>query len=77
MRRGVCIKCGQATVYSGRDVPVKHSTGNTVPINFQHRAALDNYVCTTCGYVERYISDPKALSQIESEWSEAGKSKRR
>ena len=77
MRSGVCIKCGRPTVYSGRDIKVKSSTGNTVPIDFKHRAPLDNYVCVTCGYVERYISDSSSLSKISKTWSEAGKNKRK
>ncbi len=71
MRNGICTKCGRATVYSGRDMPAKASTGNTVPIDFQHSAALDNYVCIGCGYVERYISDPQALERIGKQWRDA------
>lgn len=77
MRSGICTKCGHATVYSGRDVPVKATIGNTIPIDFKHHVALDNYVCTTCGYVESYISDKDALQRIDQQWAEAGKNKRK
>jgi hypothetical protein len=77
VRDGVCPKCGHATVHSGRDIPVKASSGNTIPIDFQHHAALDNYVCVTCGYVESYISDKTALERIEKQWPDASKTKRK
>ena len=77
MRGGVCPKCGHATVHSGRDIPVKSSSGNTIPIDFKHHAALDNYVCVTCGYVESYISDKNLLKKIEEQWPEASKSKKK
>ncbi len=77
MRSGICSKCGHGTVYSGRDVSVKSSIGNTIPINFREYAPLDNYVCTTCGYVERYISDENKLKRISDQWSDASKSKRK
>ncbi|MGJ3240059.1 MAG: hypothetical protein ACFE0Q_15230 [Anaerolineae bacterium] len=77
MRDGVCIKCGHATVYSGRRVTVKTSASNRLPIDFTHSAPFDNYVCTTCGYVERYISDADSLKRIETQWSPASKHKRK
>jgi predicted nucleic-acid-binding Zn-ribbon protein len=75
MRDGICPKCGRATVHSGRDVPAKSSTGNRIPIDFQHSAPLDNYVCVSCGYVERYIAKPDDLQRIEQKWRRAGKNK--
>lgn len=68
MRDGICPKCGSYKVYSGRDIPVKANIGNTIPIDFQHNVALDNYVCVACGYVESYISDPDALKRIAAQW---------
>lgn len=77
IRSGICPKCGHATVYSGRDIAAKANIGNTIPISFKHNAALDNYVCTTCGYVESYITDPDALKRIEQQWPEASAKKRK
>jgi len=59
----------------GRDVPVKNSSGNTIPIDFKNSVALDNYVCVTCGYVESYISNPDALKRIDEEWPDVDKGK--
>lgn len=77
MRNGICPKCGNATVHSGRNVPVKNSSGNMIPIDFKHSVALDNYVCVSCGYIESYISNPEALKRIDEEWPEAAKGKRK
>jgi predicted nucleic-acid-binding Zn-ribbon protein len=77
MRSGICPKCNHATVYSGRDIAVKASSGNMLPIDFKHHVALDNYVCVSCGYVENYISDRKALDTIAEQWAEAGKNKKK
>ena len=77
MRDGICPKCGHATVHSGRDITVKASSGNSIPIDFRHHAALDNYVCVTCGYVESYLSDKAALERIEKQWPDASKTKRK
>jgi hypothetical protein len=64
-------------VHSGRDIPVKNSSGNMIPIDFKNHVALDNYVCVSCGYVERYISDRKALDKLGDEWPAAGKNKKK
>lgn len=77
MRNGICPKCGQGTVYTGRDSRAKASSNNMIPIDFQHHVALDNYVCTTCGYLERYISATEALQHIEQTWQEATLAKRK
>jgi len=31
-------------------------------------AALDNYVCGECGYVEAYVSDQTKLAEIARKW---------
>jgi predicted nucleic-acid-binding Zn-ribbon protein len=77
MRNGVCPKCEHATVYSGRDIPAKNSSSNMIPIDFKNHAALDNYVCIRCGYVESYISDRKSLDKLANTWNEAGKNKKK
>ena len=46
---------------------------NSIPISIVSIAALDNYVCTACGYLERYIADPEKLKEIGKKWPKAGK----
>lgn len=77
IRSGICPKCGHTSIHSGRDIAVKASSGNTIPIDFQHSAALDNYVCVTCGYVESYLSDTHALERIRKQWPDASRTKRK
>jgi ribosomal protein S27AE len=75
MKNGICPKCGNKTVHSGATLPPKAKAGpdnlNTIPLTagtFISLASLDNYVCTTCGYVESYISDAHKLHKIEQQW---------
>ena len=77
MKNGICPKCGHPSVYSGRDIPVKASSSNMIPIDFKNYVALDNYVCITCGYIESYISDVEALKKIQAKWKHASESKRK
>ena len=71
MKSGVCLKCGASTVYSGVNAPFKQGAygTTTIPIAgslfFVNRAALDNYVCTSCGYVESYVAHEHNLRVIE------------
>jgi hypothetical protein len=41
---------------------------NSIPISIVSIAALDNYVCTDCGYLERYIADAEKLKEIVQKW---------
>lgn len=70
MKDGKCPKCGSTEVYCGADVYPKTGpfTSNTIPISLTSIAALDNYVCTDCGYVERFISETGKLKEIFIKW---------
>lgn len=70
-----CPKCGSQDVYRHRSPPgmpgVSTITlGDGLVFN-QNNALLDNYVCTNCGYVELYLSDPKQLNYITDHWERA------
>ena len=75
MKNGKCPVCGAKKVYSGAHVTKasKGSNLSSIPMGgnmlfgFSY-AALDNYVCGNCGYVESYISDPAKLDEIEAKW---------
>jgi predicted nucleic-acid-binding Zn-ribbon protein len=70
VKDGKCPKCGSTEVYSGSDVYPKTGpfTSNAIPISLTSIAALDNYVCTDCGYVERFISETGKLKEIFIKW---------
>lgn len=70
MKDGKCPKCGSAEVFSGSDVYPKSGpfTSNSIPVSLTSIAALDNFVCTDCGYVERYIAEPGKLKEIFVKW---------
>ena len=70
MKDGKCPKCGATEVYSGSDVHPKVGpfTSNAIPVSLTSVAALDNYVCAECGYVERYIAETGKLREIYIKW---------
>ena len=70
MKTGICPKCTSTKVFSGADIILKKGPfgSNAIPIKLSSIAALDNYVCTSCGYVESYISDLGKLSEISRKW---------
>ena len=70
MLDGICPKCGSTEVYAGTNLGYKSGSNysNTIPITFWHTAALDNYVCGQCGYVESYIAKDSDLARIREKW---------
>jgi predicted nucleic-acid-binding Zn-ribbon protein len=74
LKTGICPKCTSKEVFSGAGIMLKKGPfgSNAIPIGLTSIAALDNYVCTSCGYVESYISDPGKLAEIAGKWDKAG-----
>ncbi len=74
MKQGKCPKCSSTEVYCGSDIKLKAGPfgSNAIPVSLTSIAALDNYVCTQCGYVESYISDPSKLKEISIRWAKLG-----
>ncbi len=70
MKNGLCPRCGSKEVYSGTNIPFKSGpfSSNAIPIGLTSMAALDNYVCTSCGLVESYIADPSKLDEVAKRW---------
>lgn len=78
MKNGTCPKCGSSEVLAGTDVFPKSGpfSCNAIPVSLTAMAALDNYVCAGCGYVESYISRQEDIEIIRRKWPavpEAGK----
>jgi predicted nucleic-acid-binding Zn-ribbon protein len=70
MKKGVCPRCQSKEVYGGTKVSPKAgwNSSNAIPISGLKTAALDNYVCGSCGYVESYIAKEKDLGVIRKKW---------
>lgn len=71
MRSGICPKCESDKIYSGASLPLKKGPfgSNSIPVSLTSIAALDNYVCVACGYVESYVSEPDKLTEIAKKWA--------
>lgn len=74
MKKGKCPKCGSDDVFCGQDIRPKSGPfgSNSIPVSITSIAALDNYVCSQCGYVESYISDQAKLKEIFIKWPKVG-----
>jgi predicted nucleic-acid-binding Zn-ribbon protein len=70
VKDGKCPKCGSDQVFRGTQVPAKCGPfgSNSIPITLISIAALDNYVCTECGYVESYVAEASKLQEISRIW---------
>lgn len=73
MKQGICPKCGSSEVYTGVDVLPKSGPfgSNSIPVSIVSIAALDNFVCTACGFLERYVADAEKLKEIAKKWPKA------
>ena len=72
MKSGKCPKCQSNNVYSGAKVFPKSGPfgSNSIPVSLTSIAALDNYVCVDCGYIESYVESDK-LEEIARKWQKA------
>ena len=70
VKTGVCPKCQSTEIYSGSDIPLKKGPfgSNAIPVSMTSMAALDNYVCVDCGYVESYVGEGEKLQEIQRKW---------
>ncbi len=70
MKNGTCPKCGSESIYCGDKIPLKNGPfgSNSIPVSILSMAALDNYVCTDCGYIESYIAEKDKLKEIVESW---------
>lgn len=78
MKENKCPKCGSTEIYAGTDVYPKSGpfTSNSIPISLTSIAALDNYVCILCGYVESYVAETEKLKEISKKWIKTRDSER-
>ncbi len=57
-------------IFSGAGVKGKSGMhdSNCIPVSLFRAAALDNYVCGQCGYVQSFIAKEKDLAAIKTKW---------
>jgi hypothetical protein len=70
MKNGKCKQCGSSSVYSKPDgIGLGDSRGVLVYVSMMtQRSPVVAYVCTTCGYFENHIADPKKLADVAKNW---------
>lgn len=71
MKKGQCPKCGSKNIFAAKNLPLKSGPfgSNSIPVSLTSLAALDNYVCTDCGLVERYVAEADKLKEIAKKWN--------
>jgi len=47
------------------------SENNTLAVTSFKSVSVDQYVCTGCGYIERYVSDRGDLEGVAAKWQKA------
>lgn len=68
MKTGHCPKCHASAVhkkYNGFET----NGGLYLGLSVFSAAAVDVYVCTTCGYIECYVADEDKLPKIAEKWA--------
>ena len=70
MKKGICPRCRGKEIFNGSTVSGKSGShgNNAIPVSLFRSAALDNYVCGQCGYVESYVAGEKDLAAIKKKW---------
>lgn len=68
MKNGICPRCNHTQVYSSSKLRAETGSASSIPLSYIRSIPLDNYVCTNCGYVESYVSEPEMLSRIADIW---------
>ncbi|MDH3298646.1 MAG: hypothetical protein OEM23_00260 [Gemmatimonadota bacterium] len=70
MKSGKCPKCGSSNVRKSNKPGAFSPDKGMVPLGgaFDSNAKVQHYVCVGCGYVEKYIVDPKGLEKVRTKW---------
>ena len=71
MKDGICPKCNATEVRATRDDFSYQSGGSSVFLAVSMMTSgtpVDTYLCTSCGFWERYVADPAKLAQVAQKW---------
>lgn len=58
MKTGICPKCSAREVYAV-------TSSDSIPARSIRPATLSQFVCASCGFVERYVQDAELLPKIK------------
>lgn len=72
MRNGLCPRCASAEVRVRRNGVYQGDTcvyvAGVPREGVLEPRDVDVYVCTACGYLERYLVDPAVLARVAATW---------
>ena len=71
-KTGKCPKCGGQEIYTDRG-QTKRGERASLGFSSWKQAYIDTYLCTTCGYLEEYVSpndlkDTSKLEKLRENW---------
>jgi hypothetical protein len=72
MRSGVCVKCSAPTIFA-KDDGISYGSGGSLYVHtgmISQAVPSKSFVCTTCGYYELYITEPKKLADVAQKWQQ-------
>jgi len=61
MKNGICPKCGEATIYKQKLTDSEHR----IYFSSFSVTSPSQYICGSCGYLERYVDDTKKLPHVK------------
>jgi len=66
-----CVKCGSGEMRVRRENSGSYGM-NQLPLGKgkPSTVAMDNLICTSCGYVELFVSDEASLTKIAETWDQ-------
>ena len=71
MKDGTCPKCGANEVRTTRDgfgYRDGEPRSTSRPSMLTEGSAVDTYLCTGCGYYERFVVDAGKLAEVAQKW---------
>jgi predicted RNA-binding Zn-ribbon protein involved in translation (DUF1610 family) len=83
LKSGICPVCGSSEVFCDGNTKVRnHVYSRSIILDsgllMGKFAAVNTYMCTHCGYIERYATNPDDMRYVRANWQRVGgKAKRK
>jgi predicted nucleic-acid-binding Zn-ribbon protein len=69
MKNGKCDKCGATTVHVLTNGFAPGGRREYMGFGGAYTGVdIQSFLCTTCGYYENYVADPKRLAEVALKW---------